>query len=568
MTLQIAHDLSLPIEFAGEASAILARRGRGKTYAASVLAEELFKAGQPFVVLDPVGVWWGLRSSADGTKPGLQVKIIGGENNDVPLDPAGGAQYATFVVDNPAAYVLDLSSIESKGGHDRFVAEFVERLYKYKSAMERRTPLTLIIDEADEFAPQTIRNKEGGYAPRMLGAIESIVRRGRARGIGCVMITQRPAVLNNNVLMQAGALLLLGMTGPADRTAIDLWIKGHAEEEERKQVIGSLAHLDVGEAWVWWPTEDLLQRTKIRSRRTFDSSSTPKAGDVRAQVTFADVDLDALKEAVASSIEKAKAEDPKLLQSRIRELEKELATARKVQPQPEPIIERVEVEVPVLSQEAVEALRGASGALHLTRDVLDAAMKAFATPGVQRSESPAPSSVRARPVAQPRPAPRPVAPSVGDGTVSGPMRKLLAVLATYGPRTKRQLAMQAGYSAKGGGFNNPLSALRSGGYVERGEPIVITQAGIDALGDFDPLPTGQALVDHWMGQLSGPERKILQPLIDCWPEAMSKEALADVAGYAPVGGGFNNPLSRLRTLELVTRGPDIALTDDFAEAIA
>jgi hypothetical protein len=145
---------------------------------------------------------------------------------------------------------------------------------------------------------------------------------------------------------------------------------------------------------------------------------------------------------------------------------------------------------------------------------------------------------------------------------------LLTVLATYGARTKRQLAMQAGYSAKGGGFNNPLSSLRSSGYVDRGDPISITQAGLDALGDFDPLPEGQALLDHWMGQLSGPERKILQPLIDAYPNTLTKEALADAAGYAPVGGGFNNPLSRLRTLELVTRGAEIRLTEDFANAIA
>mgnify|MGYP001609985520 CR=1 FL=1 len=69
------------------------------------------------------------------------------------------------------------------------------------------------------------------------------------------------------------------------------------------------------------------------------------------------------------------------------------------------------------------------------------------------------------------------------------------------------------------------------------------------LGDYDALPTGQALVDHWMGQLSGPERKILQPLIDTWPATMSKEALAEVAGYDPTGGGFNNvPPTTTQTL--------------------
>nr|WP_246357033.1 DUF87 domain-containing protein [Pyxidicoccus fallax] len=46
--------------------AFLARRGAGKTYGASKLAEGMLDTGAQLLVLDPVGVWRGLRLAADG----------------------------------------------------------------------------------------------------------------------------------------------------------------------------------------------------------------------------------------------------------------------------------------------------------------------------------------------------------------------------------------------------------------------------------------------------------------------------------------------------------------------
>ena len=46
----------------------------------------------------------------------------------------------------------------------------------------------------------------------------------------------------------------------------------------------------------------------------------------------------------------------------------------------------------------------------------------------------------------------------------------------------------------GGGFRNALGALRSKGFVEKGDPVRITVDGIEALGPYDSLPTGKALV--------------------------------------------------------------------------
>lgn len=559
MTLHIAPDFELPLDAVTETFAILAVKRAGKSNAAVVMAEEMYDAGVPWVAVDPKGDWWGVRAAGDGETPGLSVLVLGGLHGDIPLEPTAGKLIADLIAEERITCVLDVSEM-TKADQRRFLTDFADRLYRRNTE-----PLHVFCEEADEYIPQRVL----GEAAKLVGAFETLVKRGGFRGIGITLITQRSASLNKDVLTQAGTLIAMRTPSPQDRKAVLAWIDYHAASRD---VVDELPMLEAGEAWVFSPQWlKALTKIRFRRRRTFDSGATPKVGGKpRPPATLADVDLAAIKEQMAETIEKAKADDPKELRKRIKQLERQLAERPTAEPQI--IVETETVEVPVLSQDAVEALRGASGALSLTRDVLDAAMKAFATPGVPRASAttaatrrqprPAPPAAAARPTSAPRATVDP------DGAVTGPMRKLLAVLATYGPRTKRQLAMQAGYSAKGGGFNNPLSALRSGGYVERGEPIAVTQAGLDALGDFDPLPTGQALIDHWMGQLSGPERKILQPLIDAWPNTLSKEALADVAGYTPVGGGFNNPLSRLRTLELVTRGPDISLTDDFADAIA
>lgn len=144
-------------------------------------------AGLPVVIVDPVGVWWGLRSSATGTAEGLPVVIFGGDHADLPLAETAGELLADLVVDERVPAVLDLSTLSKSAGR-RFMTDFAERLYH-----RNRDPLHLVLDEADAFAPQ--RTDPGGQ--RLLGAIEDLVRRGRARGIGVTLITQRPAVLAN-----------------------------------------------------------------------------------------------------------------------------------------------------------------------------------------------------------------------------------------------------------------------------------------------------------------------------------------------------------------------------------
>jgi DNA helicase HerA-like ATPase len=212
--LQIADDFSIPIEAVTQTFAILAKRGRGKTYTACVIVEEMLDAGQHVVVVDPVGVWWGLRSSADGKGPGLPIVIMGGDHADVPLEATAGKLVASVIVEQRVSAVLDLSGF-SRAEQTRFMTDFAEVLYR-----TNREPLHVVLDEADQWAPQ----QPVPESRRMLGAVEKIVRMGRAHGLGVTLITQRPAVLNKNVLTQTEILVTLQMTGPQDRKAIKEWV--------------------------------------------------------------------------------------------------------------------------------------------------------------------------------------------------------------------------------------------------------------------------------------------------------------------------------------------------------
>lgn len=561
-TIHLAPDLELPIDAITQTFAILGKRGRGKTNTAVVLAEELIGTGLPVWIVDTVGAWWGLRSSADGKKAGLPVVVFGGDHGDVPLEETAGALIARVLVDKRIPAVID-TSLFSKAAARRFLTAFVTEVYH-----RNRQPVHVIFDEADELAPQ----RPGQDGVKLLGAMEDFVRRGRLRGLGCTLVTQRPAVLHKDVLTQAEVLVAMGMTGPRDVNAINEWVQLHADEETARQVRGTLAALPVGTAWVWSPEWlNILQKVAIRQRRTFDSSATPKVGqEVIVPQKQAEIDLAALGAEIAATAEKKKADDPTTLRRRIVDLERQIA--RKAQPAPAPAPapapEPVEVEVPVLDAEALahlddlatrfdNALPGLVGLAIQVQDIIAAARDKVARPTVtakpaRTAPAPAPRpTTTARTI--PTPAPKAEHDTDGDGLVLGKAhRAILTVLAQRGAQTAQQVATLAGYSANGGGYNNAISALRTAGYLTgRKEALTITDDGQLALGEFEPLPEGQDLVNYWLGKFGKAERLILGVLIEAWPESLDREALAAATDYAATGGGFNNSVSKLKTLALI-----------------
>ena len=221
----------LPVAVLEERLAIVGTAGSGKTYAAKGMVERLMAAGARVCIVDPLGVWWGLRLDADATTPAsVRVVVFGGRHADVPLTPSMGAALGRLVGTQALACVVDVSDLGSGAARRGFMTAFTEALYDSNTE-----PLHLVLDEADLWAPQRVQLD--GYD--LLGRIEEIVRRGRVRGFVPWLITQRPAVLHKDVLSQADILVSMKLTSSQDRAAIGRWIEGQADRIEGRRILAA-----------------------------------------------------------------------------------------------------------------------------------------------------------------------------------------------------------------------------------------------------------------------------------------------------------------------------------------
>lgn len=573
--LKISDTLSLPLDAVTQTFAILAKKRRGKTYTASVMAEEMFKAGLPFVVLDPTGAWWGLRASADGKKAGYPVVIIGGDHGDIPLDPGSGTAIAELVIEHPSYYVIDLSQFHSNAEQDRFAMEFGERLYRVKN--KHRFPMMLFIDEADCFMPQQPMPEQR----RMLGAYDTIVRRGGIRGIGVCLISQRPAVVNKNVLSQVECLIVLQIVGPQDRDAIEKWVSSHGDRSDGEKLMSSLSALDLGEAWFWSPAWlDKFERVKIRKRETFNSSKTPEVGEqFTSPKVLAQVDLEKIRTKIAANIEKAESQDADRLfkalrtantaltralgqltdkDARIQELETKLSAR--------PASSKIErIKVPTVGLKTVERLQDSQKRLAkmcaVTRAA--AAQVILAMDAVEKNQSLILSEVAALTKQQQSEKKIFVDKEImlsfagdkaaqvkligTDDKLNRLQRVLLHVLACYGPCRLARLGVLAGYAINGTVYN-ALSDLRTRARIvgSNQDEMSITDAGLAALGPHPKLPTDRALLhSHWINKFDKLSGDILQYLL-AYPHGGTIDDISKYVGRQ-VNGTLYNSLSKLRT---------------------
>lgn len=592
--LVISRDLRLPIDFATKTVAILAQRRKGKTYTASVIAEEMVACRQPFVALDPTGAWWGLRASADGQRDGLPVVILGGQHADLPLERTGGRLVADLVVEEPGYYVIDFSLFESGEAERQFAVDFAERLYRAKGQPGRDFPLHLFIDEADRFVPQQLRKGSNETSARLLGAFEAIVRRGGLRGLGTTLISQRPAVVNKNVLEMIDVLIALRTVGPNDRKAVDEYVKAHGSDEERRDLLGSLASLAIGEAWIWEPGAEppLFQRIRVRARNTFNSSATPKPGEKRRAEPkrLAPVDLEKYRSRMAATIERAQADDPKALRAKIREqdflisrLNREAETRRDAAPsvsdeQIEAISERARADAQREADRAVDEIRGevreVAQAVRLAADALTPIMARLdelleeapivvQAPRVARPNGPAPS----RTVSPRRsPAPARAAHVAQDTEIGGGCLRMLVALASRAPAgfSEPQWATLSKLKRTGGTWSTYKSRLRTTGYVEQiGDLWYATEVGIAAAGELPPVAESpDEILEMWKSNLGGGPARMLEALAAAEPAGLTRDELAEQVDITRSGGTFGTYLSRLRSNGLIDQpGETIRLSD-------
>jgi hypothetical protein len=308
--------LKMPITSATRTFGILAKRGAGKTYTGGVMAEEFFKNDIPFVVFDPIDVWYGLKLNKDGKSKGLPIVVFGVEHADIKLDRDMGRRIAQAVVKHNISCVISTFGMP-KVAQRHLIAEFSEELLNINN-----TPRHIFIEEAHEFVPQRVFGAMG----RTFNAVSNLIVMGRNRGIGVTLLNQRASTINKDVLTQIDTLLAFRNIAPQDRKALREWVECHSAEGDFDKFMKSLPSLPTGEGWAWSPEFlQVFERIKIRERETFHQDRE-KIGNTFVIPQFEQGDI----QEFIKDFQKPEPKETPVTEKEIRELEKKVAGYKKL----------------------------------------------------------------------------------------------------------------------------------------------------------------------------------------------------------------------------------------------
>lgn len=561
---RISKDLSLPADAVTQKFGFMGRSGSGKTYGAGRFVEEMLKHRAQVVIVDPVGVWWGLRLAKDGKNQGLEIPIFGGFRGDVPLEATGGTLVADIVVEHDQSLVIDVSSF-TKGETRRFVADFATRLLQRKK--QARSPLMVIWDECQEFVPQRVDHSNSV----MVGAMETLIKQGRNFGLGTTLISQRPQAVNKDVLSQTEILVCFQLTGKRDRDAIDDWITDKGLDHN---LLEALPHLPVGHAFFWSPQWlKVLREIIFASKHTYDASATPTFGKHDKAHNPKAIDLNRIKKAMAATVERAQANDPTHLRAEVRRLQLELTKTQRVPSQrPQTVEKTVErivkvlIEVPVLGKRDRNRLfnldkwaKGLGDDLQKFTQSLEACNARLERPTVLPPKLvPVPTPAKS---AAPPPAPvKPRAPlrtETADeaGLGRGPLSLLAALRSRYPqPLTKVQVATLAGFSHKSGTFNSYMARINVMGAITKGDKfIALTETGLHLTAGCEAPKTAEEVLNMWCNNLVGKTAEMLRFLFEHPDQWYTRDELAAAVSLSASSGTFNSYLARLNSNGLITK---------------
>jgi len=412
----------------------------------------------------------------------------------------------------------------------------------------------------------------------MLHAFTRMAKIGRNFGIGLSLISQRPQEVNKKVLNLTELLFAFQLTGPQERKTLQGWIADKGIDEDIESV---LPKLERGAPHVWSPAWLKISRViHIGKKWTFDASSTPKVGKEAAARELSPIDLEQLRTDMAATIEKAKAEDPKLLRAELARLRHEAQkkpgpSAIPAQPSKEAL---AEAEQHGRWQEGMRISNGLGVVSKNLKAVADALHKAYENFGgaMDRIEelrkvepvsqaNPKRMSIGIQPPAS-RPAQAPQRAPVGQPAegLTAPEQRVLDALAWWASigvdrPDKGQIGFLAGYRVGknvGGTFGNLLGALRARGLLEYPGPgtATLTTGGARTARAPAETPSTETLQRAIHDRLDNTESRVLQTIIDAYPDQLTKQEAGKRSGYTVgenVGGTFGNILGRLRSLGLI-----------------
>lgn len=537
------------------------KTGSGKSYAARKIVENL--EGQlPLVVIDPPGVWWGMRLSAAGNPRRDPIPIVGGRRADIPLQVDRGRVYAEWVVKSKASVIFDLSD-EDIGSLRKFVYDFLSRLFTLKG--KASYPMQLVLEECDEYAPQN-PSKEGPSAV-CLSTVSRVCRVGRTRGVRFIAITQRPARMHKDVATQGDFFYCGKLTGPQDREAVKKWLAEHGTAERRREVIETLPTLGKrkkpGEGFWWNTIDDTLVRGRCDRIKTFDSMAAPTLdGEGTGGIELGRLDVEGLSEALEAMVVEAKANDPKALKAEIARLQKAL---EKNQADPEELARVGEqlADAKMLATFRENQLAQVHQAMKPFVDAMNGIMAQTVPEAVsirlaQTPPKPAEAESRGRASAKGRVAPSPVPAASADNGVSPSAQRLLDAVGWWtaigiDDPTNQQVGALLDLSPKGSRLRNIKSEASSAGLVTypAAGRVRLTDEGLATATVPSAPPTAAELRRTVQSVLTPSQRGLFDVLLEAWPNPMDNDELGAAVGLESTGSRLRNLKAQLSSRGLI-----------------
>ncbi|MDG6981382.1 MAG: hypothetical protein JRN51_09780, partial [Nitrososphaerota archaeon] len=179
-------------------------------------------------------------------------------------DPSADVRWSDLDVSELASQAPDIAPLILDVSETENPREVIGGLLSalYLEVERRRTPYLVIVEEADRFVPQ---NGE------RLPIFGEVARRGRKRGMGLMVCTQRPSLVDKNILSQCGNQLIGKLVIKNDLQAVAQFFSGH-------ELPKYLTTLPAGRFYAMGGLSSSPRSIAIRKKDTRYGGGTPKLG--------------------------------------------------------------------------------------------------------------------------------------------------------------------------------------------------------------------------------------------------------------------------------------------------
>ncbi len=517
---------------------IQANSGGGKSSLMRLIVERA--AGKvPFIILDWEGEFSSLREKLD--------VVLVGSDGEIATDVHSAKLLARKLIELHASAVIDLSDLETAKRRE-YVQHFLDSLIILPRSLWHTT--MVCIDEAHQVCPEAGKVESAQ-------AVINLMSLGRKRGLCGILSTQRLSKLHKDAASECNNVFI-------GRTVLD------NDQQRAGDVLGmnkadrlGLRDLAEGEFHAFGSAvlfkgvqrfQADLPETKAPKAGERHHLTVPKASDVISHIVSKLADLPQQAEEEIKSLEDAK--------RRISELEKAAKSGnafptsqadyerlRKLRDEAESKYQKLLDQVELLKEQN-------SGLLAKLNEI----NRLSNTDGAERVQIQPPrhSILRApnivKPVAKELPKVIPTNKANASDLKGGERTILTAIAQSNGNSTREQLTVLTGY--KRSSRDAYIQRLRQQGYVDAsGDRLRATEAGLVALGDFEPLPTGEGLQNYWLARLPEGERRILEVVIQYYPGTVEREKISDLTEYKRSSrDAYIQRLTARQLLEGVGRG--------------